>query len=82
MMTAGASLVSAGLRLGLWCVIAFWLWLALGLLLRWLRLPFAPAIAATLSWVGAGLSLRWVLPVVGQLIALHFHVPPGFFTGQ
>jgi hypothetical protein len=79
-MATNAALASDGLRMAIWIFIAFWLWLGLEVLLRKLRLPLAFAIAAALSWIGAELSLRWVLPVVGELMALHLRVPRGFLS--
>jgi hypothetical protein len=51
-------------RITIWTIMAFWLWLAFALVLKKLRIPYATAIAAVLSWVGAGLLARWMLPPV------------------
>lgn len=79
-MTESSRLIVAGLRLGLWCLIAFAFWVPLEVCLRRLRIPFALAAVAALCWVGAGLTLRWMLPAVAELISLQFGVPRGFLT--
>lgn len=79
-MTESSRLIGAGLRFGLWCLIAFALWVPLEVFLRRLRMPLALAAVAALCWVGAGLTLRWVLPAVAELISLQFGIPRGFLT--
>jgi len=79
-MMASSRLIAAGLRLGLWCLIAFAMWVPLEVFLRRVRIPFALAAVAALCWVGAGLTLRWLLPAVAELISLEFGVPRGFLT--
>jgi hypothetical protein len=67
-------------RIAVWSLTAFWLWLALTVVLRGLRIPFALATAAALGWIGAGLSLGWLLPLVEEWMARWFHLPRGLLT--
>ena len=67
-------------RIAIWAVTAFWLWLALEVVFRRLRLPLPLATAAALSWIGAGLSLGWLVPIVEEGMARWLHVPRGFLT--
>src|SRR5262245_56639865 len=62
------------MRLAVWGVLAFWLWLSLFALLRALRIPLANAVAAALSWVGVGLSLPWLLRFLASWGGLWLHL--------
>ena len=68
-MTASAGMIAHGLRLGLWCLIAFAMWVPLEIACRRLRTPFALAAVAALCWVSAGLTLRWLMPAIAELIS-------------
>jgi hypothetical protein len=57
-------------ELAVWAFGAFWLWLGLATLLRWLGVPSPHLGAAILGWVAVGLSLPWVLPRVEHWLQL------------
>jgi hypothetical protein len=47
----------------IWAFNAFWLWLALAMLLRRLGFPLPHVSAAVLGWVAAGALLPWAVPL-------------------
>jgi hypothetical protein len=49
-------------QLLLWTLIAFWLWLALTVVLRRLHIPLPHVSAAILGWVAAAALLPWAVP--------------------
>ena len=64
-------------RVLLWSVTAFWLWLVLAVILRRLPLPAASLVAAVLAWVLSGLTLRWTMPWATRWVTWVLHTMSG-----
>jgi hypothetical protein len=56
-----------------WVALAFCLWLALSWLIRRLRLPTPPLVAATLSWIVAWLFIQAVPALLHEIGSWPMH---------
>ena len=64
-------------RVLLWSLTAFWLWLVLAVILRRLPLPAPSLVAAVLAWVLSGLTLRWTMPWATRWVTWVLHTMSG-----
>lgn len=67
-------------KIALWSVLAFWLWLSLLCLFQPLRLPLAAAVAAAVSWIGVGLALPRLLGLLASRGDVWFHLSHRFLS--
>jgi hypothetical protein len=62
--------MALAVRIALWTVVSFPLWLLLSAVLADLRVPQPKFYGAVLAWVAAGFLLAWGLPLFGHHLAL------------
>lgn len=62
--------MAVAVKIALWALIAFPLWIVLSAVLRDLNLPLPRTFGAALAWVAAGLLLGWALPLFGHDLGL------------
>ena len=62
--------MAVAVKIALWSLLAFPLWLLLSAVLLDLRLPLPRVLGAALAWVAAGLLLGWALPLFGHHLGL------------
>jgi hypothetical protein len=62
--------MAVAVKIALWALLAFPLWLLLSAVLLDLRLPLSRPLGAVLAWVAAGLLLAWALPLFGHHLGL------------
>ena len=62
--------MAVAVKIALWALLAFPLWLLLSAVLLDLRLPLSRPLGAALAWVAAGLLLAWALPLFGHHLGL------------
>jgi hypothetical protein len=62
--------MAVAVKIALWALLAFPLWLLLSAVLLDLGLPLSRPLGAALAWVAAGLLLAWALPLFGHHLGL------------
>ena len=62
--------MAVAVKIALWSLIAFPLWLLRSAALAEAGLPAARPLGAVFAWVAAGLLLAWALPFFGQQLGL------------